>query len=196
MQESSDFGQSELICAARDHGIHRLLLKVAFFIEELPNFLFQKESPEGDTTSSPRCLFAIRLNTTKPTVSSYPHALARLGDHLRKKRLDVGLLQKEVGQTLGVTACTVRYWETGRAFPAIKHIPRIIEFLGYSPFNKPETLAERLVQRRRSLGLSRKQTAKLLGIDPSNLAGWETGKHRPTKKSESVIQRFFDWDLS
>lgn len=79
------------------------------------------------------------------------------------------------------------YWETGRAIPAIKYIPRIVEFLGYSPFKRQETLVERLVQRRKLLGLSRKQTVKLLGIDESSLAHWEKGEHHPTERSLKII---------
>src|SRR6266513_2068355 len=76
-------------------------------------------------------------------------------------------------------------------------MPRIIEFLGYDPSdeNEPQSLAERLKVQRKRLGLSRKRLAALLGIDPSNLAGWETGKHRPSKKSEIVIQKLFNPDF-
>lgn len=37
------------------------------------------------------------------------------------------------------------------------------------------------------LGLSRKGLARILGTDPNNLAAWETGKHRPTRKSLALV---------
>lgn len=135
----------------------------------------------------------VTLSANRPKDRSYPAELNTIGDHLRKRRLDLGHLQREVADRIGVTACTIMYWETGRAFPAIRHIPKIITFLGYSPFNEPKTLAERLVQRRKLLGLSRKQAAKHLGTDPSNLAGWETCLHKPTKKSLQLISDFLLW---
>jgi transcriptional regulator with XRE-family HTH domain len=95
-----------------------------------------------------------------------------------------------VADQIGVTACTIQYWETGRVTPAIRYIPQVIDFLGYLPFKAPETLGEQLIQRRKFLGLSQKETAKLLGIDPSNLAGWENDRHRPATKSIQLISEF------
>jgi len=67
--------------------------------------------------------------------------------------------------------------------PSLTQIPKIIEFLGRDPFeNKADSLAERIKDFRRVRGLSRKKLADQLGIDPSTLEGWETGKHQPTKK--------------
>ena len=54
----------------------------------------------------------------------------------------------------------------------------------------PESVAERLRAHRERLGLSHKNVAALLGIDPSNIAGWETQKHRPNKKSLELIDMF------
>jgi hypothetical protein len=33
--------------------------------------------------------------------------------------------------------------------------------------------------------------AALLGVDPSNLAGWETERHSPTKNSLELIDMFW-----
>jgi transcriptional regulator with XRE-family HTH domain len=49
---------------------------------------------------------------------------------------------------------------------------------------------ERLRAYREHFGLSRKRLAALLGINPSNIAGWETEKHKPTKKSLELIDTF------
>jgi transcriptional regulator with XRE-family HTH domain len=104
-------------------------------------------------------------------------------------------LQREVGEIFGVTKCTIQYWETNRVTPAVRFIPRILEFLEYDPTIgiTSESLAERLKAQRRKLGLSRKRLAALLGIDPSNLRGWETGKYRPTRKSLERIDEFLSW---
>jgi DNA-binding transcriptional regulator YiaG len=64
--------------------------------------------------------------------------------------------------------------------------------LGYDfwDVSTPKSLAERLRTHRERFGLSRKRLAALLETDPSNVAGWETEKHRPTKKSMELIDMF------
>ena len=102
------------------------------------------------------------------------------------------MLQREVAEQIGTTMCTIQYWETNRVAPALRFRPRIARFLGYDVYDRsePKLLSGRLKAHREKLGLSRKKMAALLGIDPSNLAGWETEKHRPTKKSLELINTF------
>jgi len=55
-----------------------------------------------------------------------------LGEKLRRRRIELGLQQKEVAARLGVTASTVWNWEHGWAIRKT-FIPRIFAFLGYNP---------------------------------------------------------------
>ena len=55
------------------------------------------------------------------------------GDHLRNRRLDLGLRPKEVARALGVDEMTVNTWERHRTRPAGRFVLRIIQFLGYIP---------------------------------------------------------------
>ncbi|MSU51334.1 MAG: helix-turn-helix domain-containing protein [Opitutus sp.] len=102
-----------------------------------------------------------------------------LGDHIRRRRIDLKLLQKEVGQHMGVHCLSVWNWERNRTEPELKHQPAIIAFLGYDPLPLPTTLAERLVQHRRSRGWSQKRLAAELDVDPTTLARWERGEKTP-----------------
>jgi transcriptional regulator with XRE-family HTH domain len=131
----------------------------------------------------------VTLSATKPRGRAYPAEIKTIGDHLRTRRLDLGLLQREVAKQIGVTNCTIQYWETNRVAPALRFRPRIVSFLAYDAYDRkvPESLAERLIAHRKRLGLSRNKVAVLLGTDPSNIAGWETEKHRPTRKSLELI---------
>lgn len=43
----------------------------------------------------------------------YPQELLTIGDHIRKKRMDLGLLQREVAAKIGVAESTVWNWEHG-----------------------------------------------------------------------------------
>ncbi|HKZ19445.1 MAG TPA: helix-turn-helix transcriptional regulator [Acidimicrobiia bacterium] len=69
----------------------------------------------------------------KPLPEAYPRELLTLGDRLRKRRLDLGLLQKDVAQQLGVSKDTVRNWEANRTQPGRLFLLRIAEFLGNLP---------------------------------------------------------------
>jgi DNA-binding XRE family transcriptional regulator len=56
-----------------------------------------------------------------------------LGDHNRKRRLDLDLRQKDVAATLGVTESSVTGWEKNRSTPNLSHVSLVIAFLGYTP---------------------------------------------------------------
>lgn len=67
--------------------------------------------------------------------------------------------------------------------PAIHFIPRIIQFLCYNPFDVDvESIGERIVILRKTLGLPRKKLARLLGVDPETVARWEKGSSVPAQK--------------
>ncbi len=93
---------------------------------------------------------------------------------------------------LGVDECTYHNWETSRTTPAIQFIPRIIAFLGYTPWDgKARTQGERLRAYRWVRGLSQKEMAGLLGVDPGTLARKERGKGRPSIMSLDVVEELF-----
>ena len=104
-----------------------------------------------------------------------------LGDHLRKRRLDLGLSQVQLAAKVGVGRTTVIKWETNQAQPKLRSIPAIVEFLGYDPLEtQPVSLAQALVATRRKLGLSQRKLALLLGVGAKTLRSWERGELRPS----------------
>ena len=46
-------------------------------------------------------------------VKNYPANPNTIGEHLRKKRIDLCLMQKEVAKIIGVTESTIWNWEHG-----------------------------------------------------------------------------------
>jgi DNA-binding XRE family transcriptional regulator len=52
---------------------------------------------------------------------------------LRKRRLDLGLHQREVAEQIGVDETTIYNWEGQRTDPEIRYMSRIIQFLGDRP---------------------------------------------------------------
>jgi len=123
--------------------------------------------------------------------------LNTLGDHLRKRRLDLGLLQCDVAEKLQVNQMTICNWETNRTFPQLRFIPRIIAFLGYDPYDTPpQAVGKRIIATRRRLGLSQKRLGALLDIDPGTLGRWERGKSSPSKNLLRRLNAFLSSHLS
>ncbi len=135
--------------------------------------------------------YRLSLKATKPLPPEYPKELKTLGNHIRKSRLNQGLTQRQVAGIIGVNKGTIGNWEIGVTQPAVHCISKIIDFLGYAPYCPPKSLGERLIQARKSLGLTQKQLAKILGVDPTSIRDWECGVHKPVKKSLKIIQKFF-----
>jgi transcriptional regulator with XRE-family HTH domain len=103
-----------------------------------------------------------------------------IGDHIRRRRLALKLLQKEVADQIGVEKTSVCNWEANTCQPGIHYMPAIIRFLGYNPLPEAKTLADRLMRHRTSFGLSQKELAAELAVDPGTLARWERGEREPT----------------
>ena len=134
----------------------------------------------------------VELRAQKPKSEHYPKEINTLGDHLRARRLDLELLQKQVAEQIGVNGATITNWERNESTPIVRYMPAINRFLGYDPTPAASTLPERLAAIRRELGLTQRKMAERLGVDPSTLQGWEAGDHHPTNGSLEVIGRFLE----
>ena len=121
-----------------------------------------------------------------------PEELNTLGDHLRRRRLALKQMQRQVGEQFGVNQATVYNWENGRSNPAVEYMPAIIRFLGYNPLPPATGWAERLVQARRVLGVSQREAARRIGVDQSTLARWERSEAEPAGKYVPMVLRFLD----
>ena len=65
-------------------------------------------------------------------------------------------------------------------------MPAIIAFLGYNPLPEAKTLAERLVRRRTTLGMSQKEAAARIGVDPATSARWQRRERRADGRDGSA----------
>ena len=136
----------------------------------------------------------ISLIEQKPLSKAYPRQLKTLGDHLRKKRLDLKLLQKQVALTLGAEEATIWNWENNYSSLKLHYMPKIVKFLGYVPSNgELKTLGDRIVSYRCFHGITQKELAKSLSVDPGTLSCWERNKGRPLKK---LLTKLTDYPVS
>ena len=125
----------------------------------------------------------LRLNGRRPRVfpRGYPVEVKTLGDHIRRRRLDLGLMQRTVAHQLGVREETVGLWENGLARPLPRHYGNIVRFLGYDPEPGGQTVAGRLRAVRRRLGLSQAEFAAKVGLDEGSVCRWESGSRQPSR---------------
>ena len=115
-----------------------------------------------------------------PLSPKYPKQIITIADHLRKRRLDLKLSQAAVSRIIGVTEDTITYWENGRTVPQISVVPAVIRFLGYNPYEvDTSTLGGKVKQYRLMKGLSLKNFAKLVHVDPSTVKTWEDNEFTP-----------------
>jgi transcriptional regulator with XRE-family HTH domain len=118
--------------------------------------------------------------------------LNTIGDHIRRKRLGLKMLQREVAERIGVGETSVFNWEADTVGPGIRCMPAIIRFLGYNPLPEADTLGGRLVRHRTSLGMTQGEAALKIGVDPSTLARWERGEREPAGSLLGRAERFLD----
>lgn len=119
----------------------------------------------------------------------YPVEPRFLGEHIRKRRLDLGLLQVEVAAEIGVTESTVWNWEHGTE-PELIHMPTILEFIGYVPWECPDDPVGKLAYFKKGKGLSLRRLGALMGRDPEQLEDWLSGKKHPCKRNVKNILDF------
>jgi len=130
----------------------------------------------------------VTLKSAKPP--PYPAEPKTLGEHLKKRRHEFGLFQKQVAALLEVNEWTYLLWEQDRTTPMIRMWPRVIKFLGYYPFREPQSLTERLLAARRHRGICHRKAASMLSVDEGSYRYWEQGKRRPSQDLLHRIEAF------
>jgi transcriptional regulator with XRE-family HTH domain len=133
------------------------------------------------------------IQAQKPLSLSYPHSPKTLGEHIRKRRLDLKLTLKDVEKLLNVSYRSVSDWEKGKLSPTAKVMPKVIKFLGYNPFGDCSTMnnEEKIRMCRKLLGLNTKEAAKRLGVTSATISLWENGRVVPTKSNQKQLQSLF-----
>jgi len=135
----------------------------------------------------------VRLTASRPLPPTYPRDLRTIGDHLRKKRLDLGLLQQEVARRIGVDEASIYNWENHRSSTSLQFIPKVIAFLGYSPrLAEANTHGEKLVFVGQQLGIRQEDLARELEVDPGTLGRMERGVGTPLARHRRKVELFLD----
>ena len=111
-----------------------------------------------------------------------------LGEHLKKRRRELGLLQREAAGRLGILKETYANWEKGRTAPVASQFRPVAAFLGFDPSPAPTTLAERLEAKRRATGMTFDQVAAHLGWDQGTLTRYLNGTWRMPANRRAALE--------
>lgn len=85
---------------------------------------------------------------------------------------------------------TLMWWERDEREPFVSVYPAIIRFLGYEPWEEPQTLGEALLAERRRRGIRIDQAAELVGVDEGTWRRWERGEWKPTRRTAAAVETF------
>ena len=137
-----------------------------------------------------RCHY--RISARKPpartiTPRPYPYSPITIGDYLRKRRIDLGLRQKDVAKLLKTNSTSIHNWENNLSQPFLQALSEIINFIGFCPYDSSLPIFQKLIIWRSFNGISQKEMAELIGVDPSTLARWEQNKRIPSFKQQQRI---------
>jgi site-specific DNA recombinase len=132
------------------------------------------------------------LSLSRPVIppKGYPGNPKTIGERIRRTRLDRGLTQLQVAKIIGVDEFTVINWELGKTEPQLQCIPKIIEFLGYVPFDCPEDPLGQLKHYKMIYGLNYEELGKVTGKHPEQLMDWLSGRRKPCKRNLEGINAF------
>ena len=119
------------------------------------------------------------LGPHEKQVKGYPETPGTLGEHLRKRRLDLRQTQEQVAARFHVSFTSYNGWEADRIAPNFAKWPELIRFLGYDPSPTPLSFGESVTALRRVLGLDKRKLATKLGVDVKSVLNWEAGRTSP-----------------
>ena len=141
-----------------------------------------------------RSLFPQLKTTLKSAVKSgYPKSPQTIGEHIRKRRMDLQLKQEELAVIFDVSTDTITNWENNRSTPQISYYPALISFLGYLPTDiDASTFGGRIMLNRYLNGHSHSQLGKIIGADPSTIASWENNEHVPQGKHRRKLMQYLE----
>jgi DNA-binding XRE family transcriptional regulator len=66
----------------------------------------------------------------KPRAKAYPREVTTIGDAIRERRLDLGLLQKDIAKIIGCDQTSILNWKKGYNKPAMNKMAGVVRFLG------------------------------------------------------------------
>ena len=125
-----------------------------------------------------------------PDKRLFPTELQHVGNHIKKARLERKITIKDLLAEFEIDRETLRAWELGLWKPFVKHYPKIIQFLGYYPFNHEiKTLGGKIRKYRFEHGLTQELFADLFNTYKCTVSFWETNRRMPLNKTVVLLKK-------
>lgn len=106
------------------------------------------------------------------------------------------MLQKDLANFIGVCEDSITLWENNRNEPSIIYYPKIIQFLGYVPFDVDDsTLGGKIKLYRYLHGLSQTELALKLEVNESTVFHYENNKHKPLPKTLRKFKLLLNYNI-
>jgi len=84
-------------------------------------------------------------------------------------------------------------WNGGKYEPEGRFFPEVIRFLGYHSSPAPASLPERIRAARHCQGISQREFARRLGLDPATVQVWEAGAVvRPFPRIAAIFENYVE----
>ena len=138
-----------------------------------------------------RAIVAIdRLVAERPAYREFPENPQTLGEYIKQHRLRNNLLQKDVAKVFRVNEMTITNWENNHNEIQTRHLPRVIDFLGFIPeiIKDFKPLQSEVFLSRCELNLTQQQMALRLGIDKTTLHALEWGTRNANRETQERIK--------
>lgn len=135
----------------------------------------------------PFCHWTLRARK-RPT-PRLPEHLYHLGDHLQRRRLELGLNRTAMAKRLQIEVSSYCRWEKGVTIPELHRRDQIAAHLGYRPpvpVPADASLGVRARAWRVAHGLTIAQAARRVGVDAKTLGTLERGGHVSEATREEV----------
>lgn len=87
--------------------------------------------------------------------------------------MKLGVQFKEIAEIVGASPATVANWVRGETKPSTRYYPAIMDFLGYCPYQRADTLGRKILLHRIHRGLSHSKPPGQTSTAGS-LERWET----------------------
>ena len=111
-------------------------------------------------------------------------------DRIQKRRIELGFVPKANCRRTVVDKTTIYNWERNATSPQLSQLPAVIQSFGYDALRHPVALGERLLAARKVLGITQKEMAERLNIDPTTLSRMEQGRvQRPILETVCKVRR-------
>jgi DNA-binding transcriptional regulator YiaG len=136
----------------------------------------------------------LRLTYPRPNCVRGP--AETIGAHVRDRRLELGMTQRQAARQIGFSRDGLAKWEKGSCDPSPALMPAVIAFLGYNPEPPASTFAALILRTRRALGLNQPAFAAALGVPANTMRLWERGKTLPCNQRRELVEGRVDELLS